>query len=79
MMNFKKDMVIIMESNKKDFSILEIVGNDLLDRFCEIEGTDEAIKWLLLSGYSVDELITLQFDKGDVKRIDSRLRKKGAY
>lgn len=57
----------------------ERLANDLLDKFVEAESPNEVTEWLLLSGYTVDELVTLKFDRDAVERIDSNLRKKGVY
>ena len=57
----------------------ERLANDLLDRFADVESPNDAAEWLLSSGYTVDEVVTLGFDKESVDRIDSHLRKKGVY
>jgi hypothetical protein len=44
-----------------------------------VESPNDAAEWLLSSGYTVDEVVTLGFDKESVDRIDSNYRAKGVY
>lgn len=78
-MNFKKDMVITMKINKKDLIDWERLANDLLDHLVDVQSPNEVASWLLTTGYTADELITLGFDKEAVDRIDSHYRSKGVY
>jgi hypothetical protein len=55
------------------------LAGDLLDRFVEVESPEDATQWLLLSGYTIDELVTLGFDKDAVELIDSENRSEGIY
>lgn len=75
-MNFKKDMVITMKINKKDLIDWERLANDLLDHLVDTQSPNEVASWLLTTGYTADELITLGFDKEAVDRIDSDYRSK---
>ena len=47
----------------------EELANDLIDRLCEIIDVEEVIEWFLDQGYNEHQLIALQFDKNDIKRI----------
>lgn len=75
-MNFKKNMVITMKINKKDLIDWERLANDLLDHLVDTQSPNELASWLLTTGYTADELITLGFDKEAVDRIDSDYRSK---
>jgi hypothetical protein len=45
------------------------LANELLDRFVEVESPEDTIQWLLLSGFTGDELVELGFLKDDVERV----------